>query len=318
MTPVTSNNLRSGASTAATNGVTPVQSPVTQADYANSSKKITEQNLENISGITSLRFPKDIGRYYLKIEVKKYDRNISSMAVGGFGTGGASISKATHTLNTDGIIYLPLPQDIRDMNSVNYSEEGIIDTSALVGSVSSGFADSFTARTNKFFASNPKLGMAAAAAEKIGGAVASATAKAGMAAAGVAPNQFLTILLKGPQYKKHSFTWKLYPKNAGESEEIRKIVQVLREQMRTNVSMQGFVFEFPRVFQLSFAPEHSQYMFEFKPAVIEAMSVNYTPSGSPSLYNSTGAPDGIELTINFIELEYWLNSSTNMLFGSGK
>jgi hypothetical protein len=40
--------------------------------------------------------------------------------------------------------------------------------------------------------------------------------------------------------------------------------------------------------------------------VLQSVVVNYTPSGAPALYSGTSAPDGVELTLNFTELEYWL------------
>jgi hypothetical protein len=51
-------------------------------------------------------------------------------------------------------------------------------------------------------------------------------------------------------------------------------------------------------------------MFKFKPTVLNSVIVNYTPSGQPSLYRTTGAPDGVELTLNFTEIEYWLSDDT--------
>ena len=68
----------------------------------------------------------------------------------------------------------------------------------------------------------------------------------------------------------------------------------------------NFFFEFPKVFKLSFSPNEN-FLYAFKPAVMESISVNYTPSGSPNFYGKTGAPDGITLTMNFWELEYWLS-----------
>jgi hypothetical protein len=132
------------------------------------------------------------------------------------------------------------------------------------------------------------------------------------------------VVLQGPQYKKHSFSWKLYPKSHQESIALQQIIKQLRDSMRTylsDVSASAF-FNFPKVFQLSFKPDRSflndgksdynEYLFGFKPAVLESMNVNYTPSNGPSFYGLTGAPDGVVLTLNFWELEYWLGSDPGM------
>ena len=126
---------------------------------------------------------------------------------------------------------------------------------------------------------------------------------AAYAAFGVAPNQFLTVMLKGPQYKKHEFSWKLSPRNEQESEAVRKIILTLNNAIAPGVT--GAYFTFPKVFEIKFNPNEN-VLYKFKPAVIESMSVNYAPSGAPAFYRRTNAPDSVELRLQFLELEFWL------------
>jgi hypothetical protein len=209
--------------------------------------------------------------------------------MGGWGTAGGNMQ------HTDSII-LPLPQSLIDSGATSFSEESMGDVASgaanLLGNAVGAGADYFT------------RGIASSVID-FGAATEKAT-KIGYAAAGVTPNKFMTIVLQGPQYKKHSFTWKLYPKTSSESIELNRIINLLKKSMRTKLAGQNFFFEFPKVFQMSFSPNEN-FLYAFKPAVMESMSVNYTPSGSPNFYGKTGAPDGVILTMNFWELEYWLS-----------
>ena len=291
---VTSSTLSSGASIfAGTSLVTPPT--ITRADLAPIRPNRTP--IEAPRGIESFRFPSDIGNHYLKMNIVKYDRSATAIFSGGFGTTAGTIEDSVAN------IILPLPENLTDVNRVNYAQDPMIDLSSIaqsitggtIGAVSRGLVDAASS-------------IMRTAVVNIAGAVASqaaaSAAKITLADTGLAPNQFLTVILKGPEYKKYNFTWKFYPKNAKESQEIQRIVYTIRNAMRTNLGPANAFFNFPKVFNLSFSD--STYLYQFKPAVIDNMSVNYTPSGSPIFYNGTGAPDGVQLTISFSEIEYHL------------
>jgi hypothetical protein len=284
---VTSSSLSSGASIAAGSALV-VPPTITRADL--SPIRTNTRSIEGTPGIKGLRFPSDVGKYYMRIEINTYDRGVLSAAsMGGFGTAGGVMSQI-------GSVILPLPQNLVDNNSTSFSEESMGD---IVGGAIDVVSDG--------------LGMAAASATRgisskliNFGAIGDKASKIGFAAAGITPNKLMTVVLQGPQYKKHSFSWQLYPKTAQESMELNEIINLLKKSMRTKLYGQNFFFEFPKVFQLSFLP-NQDYLYAFKPAVMESMSVNYTPSGSPNFYGKTGAPDGVTITMNFLELEYWLS-----------
>ena len=48
---------------------------------------------------------------------------------------------------------------------------------------------------------------------------------------GLAQNPFLTVLFKSPTFKRHSFSWKLSPNSADESNTLRDIIQTFRSNM---------------------------------------------------------------------------------------
>jgi hypothetical protein len=234
--------------------------------------------------------------------------------------------------NTETSIALPLPENIKDVTQVAYSESRVLGGAnalqAIMG-VATGAISGSLGPISRF----PSGGFNAAvqAAQGFAQPLIEPALNDLQASTGLTPNQMLTVLLQGPTYKTHSFTWKLYPKDPRESIVIKQIINELKIKSRPGTSLYRQFFTFPRLFNLSFTingKEHfneqdpQNYLFAFKPAVLEGISVNYTPSGQPALYKGTGAPDGVEITLNFKEVEYWLNGEESAvdrifdLFGS--
>jgi len=69
----------------------------------------------------------------------------------------------------------------------------------------------------------------------------------------------------------------------------------------------GIALTYPNIVQItvsSYNPEYFTYVF--KPAVVESLSVNYTPSGVPSFFGSTKAPTEVQIRLGIMEIEYWM------------
>jgi hypothetical protein len=260
----------------------------------------TLNSIEEGGTIGGLQFPSDRGKYFMTLGLHDYSRSPSDLM-------GVFVNMAK--LNITNTITLPLPQQMTDSHSVNYAEEALGQGLAATTEAGSGLMNAMAGNMSN-------IGQA------LGGLLGAGTSTflqgikdftginapgLTQALAGVAPNQFLTILLKGPQYKKHSFTWKLSPRNEGESESIRAIIALLNNSMAPGMSAGtgNAFFSFPKIVTLSFMP-NSNVLYRFKPAVIENMTVNYAPSGAPAFYRRTEAPDTIEMKLDFLEVEYWL------------
>jgi len=287
-------NLSSGASIAQ---VTPrVTRGITQAMLNSPSKMVQPQANNSRSSIGQLQFPEDLPKYYFGLSIDKYSRS--------------SPFSFNVTLNSK--IKLPLPKQLVDSDSVLYEQQ---ELNAIGGAaLAAGAAgkdllegDIKSAAGNILQAGMGSLGQGAInLAEAAGGEIFKNIFDAGKALTGVAPNQFTTVLLKGPTYKKHEFSWTLSPKNVGESNSIKKIIKELKKSMlvgNPGLLSLGF-FQPAQIFTPHFFTNES-YLYKFKPCVLENMSVNYTPSGAPAFYTSTGAPDAIELRLSFLEVEFW-------------
>lgn len=284
-------NLNTGASTAVSTATKPQNQYTREFFLAHINQDIS--NIENSHSDTkTMQYPSDIGRYYMSLQVSDYSRK---------GTDLFSVH-----LDTVSIIRLPLPKQMVDHSGVTYEQK---ELSTFVGGLTSAAMD---AVAGKGSASSFLNGLAGAAGALGIGAAGWVQSKTGIpaedllrATTGLAPNQFLTVLLKGPQYKKHQFSWTFSPRNKAESESLRKIIANLNEYKAPGLAGGGMFFTFPKVFELSFAPT-PRMLYRFLPAVIEDMTVNYAPS-APAFYTGTDAPSAIELTLNFLELEFWLS-----------
>lgn len=192
-------------------------------------------------------------------------------------------------MNPEKIIRLPLPIGLIDNHIVDYEEQPL--NQVLSGAIS--LTDINIARS--------KLGYS--------------------------PNSILTIFLKGPKYKRYQLSWRVSPKNPAEARSLQQIVLLLNNSMSPDITVASLFglgllswFKFPKVFFPEIHP-NSQYMYKFKPAVLENFVVNYTPGGQAAFYRESNqtkltggtsgdgngnAPEGLEIQMQFLELEYWL------------
>src|SRR5262249_6682050 len=129
------------------------------------------------------------------------------------------------------------------------------------------------------------------------------------AATSYSPNQFLTVLLEGPRYKRFQMQWLLSPRNPTESKNLNLILNRLRNAASPSLAANNLLFKFPKIFQLVLQP-NSQYVVKFKPAVVENIVIEYTAAGAPSFFrpgnDGISAPTHIGLTLALLELEFWL------------
>jgi hypothetical protein len=133
-----------------------------------------------------------------------------------------------------GSIVLPLPMSYPEIVHVDYEtiDLGVVGAFALGATVDPSILQQ-----------NWQVGAqaVASAVQGLGSAFATdiaqnalQSAKVGQAAQarfGVRVNNFMTVMLRGPTYKKFSFTWLFSPKNPQEAETLAIILQVLRDAM---------------------------------------------------------------------------------------
>ena len=220
-----------------------------------------------------------------------------------------------------GSITLPLPvgSSLQDTQDVKYSEYKFGPGYGTFGNqVGPGIADSVKTGELKL----PSLADAATGLARTAAGIGLAgvdqssilgpVAKAAEAFAGLAVNQFYTILLDGPTYKRYSLTFNLAPHSEVESGLIRDIIRRLRLAAAPGLTAAGLMWSFPELVQCVFIPQGDPvdtYMYRFKPAVLDSVSAQYAPNGESAAFYKTGAPESVRLTLNFQEIEYWIRDN---------
>lgn len=213
-------------------------------------------------------------------------------------------------LRSQGTIRLPIPNNLKDNMNVSYG------TPSLTGAVGAALEKIVSTPTPTSFAD-----FAGAAARTAGSALTGAAAQAlqgtgiGQAAQayfGLAVNPFQTVLFEKPEFKKHTFSWRLIPKNEQESSTIRDIVRTFQFHMLPGVGGEGatapgLFFSYPSQVIVSLSPSN-EFLYRFKPCVVQSVNVDYAPGSSPSFYKRTpAAPAVVNISMSLLEIEYWTN-----------
>ena len=138
-----------------------------------------------------------------------------------------------------------------------------------------------------------------------------------MAAAGLSVNQFMTVMLKGPEYKQRRFAWRFSPQSEQETNNLKFIIRLLNNSMAPSLAGIGSAFwAWPKILKPKFVHSSGEYTlmqntYGMKPSVITDFSVNYTPNGNFSPFARTRAPTSVDLMITLMELEFWLAGDFN-------
>jgi hypothetical protein len=216
-------------------------------------------------------------------------------------------------LRSTGTIRLPMPDNLKDDTEVTYSQKGL---SPVVGASLDLAASGRIPDINNLTAADGRAVTSTGATAIGAGVLANRMGSTGdvvnslKAFSGITQNPYQTVLFESPQFKTHTFTWKLIPSNEAESEKIKNIIRTFQFHMLPGVlGGAGILFSFPSMVTVSLYPS-SDYLYRFKPCVIDKVSIDYAPGAesSPSFYSGTNAPTAVLLKISFQEIEYWTNN----------
>jgi len=296
-------NLQTNQSNSTENRSVGSAAPLTSRQSL-SPQEVIAQNAVDAVGLQKYQFISDNPKFYICIGVQKYAR-INAMQV----AKGNSLAQ----------IILPMPMQLSDTQAVEYTPTDLGFTGAIAVGAGASVANFISGRDTRMgpdndpeapYASN--LGMAAGGAlmgllSAVGGSFDAATGASlgpnASAITGLSINNFQVLLLRGPTYKRHEFTWKLSPKNLRESRNLKNMVADINNWMAPGIEFGGALFSFPAVFNIEFS--HDNFLYTFKPSVCTSCSVNYYGSGMPA-FHKDGEPESIILRMSFWELEYWI------------
>ena len=249
-----------------------------------------------------LVYPSDNPKYTMTFSISQYNRTDLN-TIGEFVPAGYP-----------GIV-LPLPSNLIDTSQVNWKEE---EVGAIAGNIVSGLQQ--VAHGDQNAGAKQVAGAAAAVPLAVGSAVAGSTGIGSAVSSlfGVSPNQFMTLLMRGPMYKRHSFEWHLSPNNHKEALVLQQIVTTLKNAMAVNMFNLGnspVLWQYPKIFRPRIYP-NSGFLYKFKPCVLDNLTVNWTPAGRASFYAGQTAGDNptasFTMQMHLIELEVWIEGNVSI------
>ena len=226
-----------------------------------------------------------------------------------------------------GTILLPIPSNIQDGNSVNYTDDSM---NTLVGAAMGGVEGLMTGvgqalknfdleEAGNTFLRNAKgtldaSGLTLENAQDLVTKYFSAQAL-NIFGANVTLDQLLArnsgqvfnpnmeLLFNGPSLRNFNFSFKMTPRSADESEEIKTIIRFFKRGMAPKAAATGLFLKTPNVFELRYRQGNGEHKFlhRFKQCFLTNISVNYTGDGVYSTYND-GTPVSMVMTLMFKEL----------------
>ena len=244
---------------------------------------------------------------------------IIERGTGSFSLSNASQSNAAPFKNPKHTIYLPIPRQIQDANSVQY-DSGKLDPLEAVGAalIQTGIENpSFGLITDTLkllttegvdvVTQNTDAIAAAIAGRAIGALGGNVTANQLIArASGAILNPNLESLFQGVKLRQFPFTFEFFPRNYNEGQQVKMIIKVLKRSMaaRNNKKKgKGIFIKQPDIFQLEYMQGSSEHPFlnKFLPSHLTDMKINYSQSGTYSTFHD-GTPTHMTVSCSFQEV----------------
>ena len=228
------------------------------------------------------------------------------------GNGGRVLKRPKHT------IFLPIPRQIQDANSVSYDsskldpleaagaaliKQGIESPSVLTVQ---NALKAITDGTN-LIGDNTDAIASAIAGRAIGALGGNVTANALIArGSGAILNPNLESLFQGVKLRQFPFTFEFFPRNPTEAEQVKLIIRVLKRSMSAKNNGdkgKGVFIKQPDIFQLRYMKGASEHPFlnKFLPMHLTDMKINYAASGTYSTFYD-GTPSHMSVSCSFQEV----------------
>ena len=225
--------------------------------------------------------------------------------------------------SSKGTIFLPIPSNIQDGNSVKYTEGELDALTAQVlnfatntmnsgaeitnvtdvGKLISNFLVNGTnmLRNPDFVAHFTRSLAAQAANIPFGGNLTASQLLARQSGNIVNPN--MELLFDGVTIRSFKFSFKMTPRGEDEMEHVKSIIRHFKKSM-TPSSIGDVYLSTPKIFELSYMKGNGPHPFlhKFKPCALTDCSVNYTGEANYATYQD-GTPVSMVMDLGFKELE---------------
>ena len=217
-----------------------------------------------------------------------------------------------YTSRVLGSVYLPVPGNVSDNNSVAWDQD-TLDPAKLL--LSDAFFNNVQKGDGAIDGLVDSLGKAGIAiGENSGGvkeAIAAALAKQATGGSiltrstGKIINPNMELLFKAPQMRTFQLAWKMSPRDYEESEMIKRIIRMFKQSMAVKRSESALFLKSPNTYKLRYLTankkEHA-YLPKIKECALVGCSINYTPDGNYQTYENSSMV-AYQMTLSFNELE---------------
>jgi len=223
----------------------------------------------------------------------------------------------------EGSVFLPVPGGVGDQNTVSWGPDNMNPADlALAGmafdTIRTGTFDAQKAQdTITDAASSPETKSALAAiftkSAGINGNI--LTRKTGSV---VNPN--MELLFNAPSLRPFAFTYRMSPRDRGESVMVRKIIRMFKQSMAVKRTKSTLFLKSPSTYQLEWKNGQSrsknhEYLPMIKECALTGFNVNYTPDGNYATYDDSSMIS-YELQFSFQELEPIYNDDYTKIDGN--
>ena len=251
----------------------------------------------------------------------KTDTTNVDLATIGTGTESNRVTESNRKKKVKKYIYLPIPQNLSDTNSITWGDDKLNPLEAFGLSAATGAVQNMQgaqAQARRFFnkVSDPGSILAknkdtinatigAALYNTLGGSVSLQSVLT--RATGQVLNPNLELLFQGVNIRSFPFVFDFAPRDQREAREVKKIIRAFKESAAAkdeSIEKLGKVFiKSPDVFIVKFKTGGKDHPFlnRFKPMALVDMSLNYTASGTYATYQD-GTPVHIQMSLTFKEL----------------
>lgn len=221
-------------------------------------------------------------------------------------------------------ILLYMPEDINAQYGANWGAAGWGVGAALLAKGIGSFGYSQKSTVEKWAEGFGAAGDAFMGGTKIGGFKAMTEGMNKALGTSITPNQLqggitgtitnpnVEMMYEAPEMRGFTLNFKMVARSNDESREIRNICGIFKKAMlpeyggqtMAGMATSGALLTIPKVCQPTFmtGSKSNPYVSQFKPCVITAVNVNYTPDGAWATYQE-GDPVATQLTLTFKEMK---------------
>ena len=218
---------------------------------------------------------------------------------------GLDFGKNVGTSSLIGNINLPVPANLHTAYHIEYDTPSLGPAGQVI-KPSDRQMFGISGMDNSSAAQSAVQGAAGVVAQFAQGALNNPIAQAfGKVALGLALNPQKIVLLQGVGFRRHTFAYRLSPRNKEESDRIKAIIQQFKFSAHPSLAGGGLAFTYPDFFEIT---TNSNYTFDIGPSFLENIDVEYHGQGFPAYHRNTDgseirAPAEVNLTLRFLETE---------------